>query len=232
MAAAPQLVAQVRSLERSAGRRRARSSQATSRRHQAATRRRWTRRRRRDCRPLSTPGEADAFVAARVADGSEFIKIIYDDTRDAYPGRPLPTLDENTVAALVTAAHARGRLAVAHIGNERYARSAIAAGVDGLAHLFVGTDCVGRLRAICGKRGVVRHPDVVGAVFGVRETGWSGLPQRRRHHEIREAAIPRSASRCRQQPRRCRATRRHRRSVSWPRPKCRCWREPTLPHRD
>ena len=96
---------------------------------------------------LSTPGEADAFVAARVAEGSDFIKIIYDDIDDAY-GK-LPTLDEETVAALATAAHARGRLAVAHIGNERYARGAIAAGVDGLAHLFVGTDRVAGLRTVC-----------------------------------------------------------------------------------
>ena len=86
---------------------------------------------------LTAPGEADAFVAARLAEGSDFIKIIYDDTSDAF-GRKLPTLAEETVAALGRSAHARGRIAVAHIGNERYARGAIAAGVDGLAHLFVG----------------------------------------------------------------------------------------------
>jgi imidazolonepropionase-like amidohydrolase len=86
---------------------------------------------------LTSPGEADAFVAARVAEGSDFIKIIFDDTSDAF-GRVLPTLNEQTVAALVTAAHARDQIAVAHIGNERYARGAIAAGIDGLAHLFVG----------------------------------------------------------------------------------------------
>jgi imidazolonepropionase-like amidohydrolase len=39
-----------------------------------------------------------------------------------------------TVAA---AAHRRGKLAIAHIGNYREARDAISAGVDGLAHLFV-----------------------------------------------------------------------------------------------
>lgn len=83
-------------------------------------------------------GEADVFVAARLAEGSDFLKIIYDDV-EQYLGRKLPTLDEATVAALVTAAHARGRLAVAHIGDERYARGAIAAGVDGLAHLFLGS---------------------------------------------------------------------------------------------
>ena len=87
---------------------------------------------------LTGAGEADAFVAARLAEGSDFLKIIYDDV-EQYLGRKLPTLDESTVAALVTAAHARGRLAVAHIGDERYARGAIAAGVDGLAHLFLGS---------------------------------------------------------------------------------------------
>ena len=86
---------------------------------------------------IAAPGEADAFVAARVAEGSDFIKIIYDDIERF--GKKLPTLDEATVAALATAAHARGRIAVAHIGDERTARSAIAAGVDGLAHLFEGT---------------------------------------------------------------------------------------------
>lgn len=85
---------------------------------------------------LSSPGEADAFVAARLAEGSDFIKIIYDEI-EKYGRRP--TLDEATVSALAAAAHTRGRIAVAHIGTERHARGAIAAGVDGLAHLFEGT---------------------------------------------------------------------------------------------
>lgn len=84
---------------------------------------------------LTARGEADAFVAARLEEGSDFIKIIYDEL--GIP-RKVPTLDEATIAALVTATHARSRIAVAHIGNERHARGAIAAGVDGLAHLFVG----------------------------------------------------------------------------------------------
>jgi len=86
---------------------------------------------------LTAPGEAAAFVAARIAEGSDFIKIIHDDTNAAY-GRTLPTLSEATVAALASAAHAQGRLAVAHIGTEQQAMRAIDAGVDGLAHLFVG----------------------------------------------------------------------------------------------
>jgi imidazolonepropionase-like amidohydrolase len=105
---------------------------------------------------LSGPGEADAFVAARVAEGSDFIKIIYDDI--ASYGKKLPMLDEATVAALVTAAHARERIAVAHIGTEDQARGAIAAGVDGLAHLFEGTTVTPDFGQFAAKHGVFVIP--------------------------------------------------------------------------
>jgi imidazolonepropionase-like amidohydrolase len=104
---------------------------------------------------LTAPGEADAFVAARLAEGSDFIKIIYDDI-EKYGKRP--TLDEATVAALATAAHARGRLAVAHIGTERGARGAIAAGVDGLAHLFEGNTVSLDFGTFAAKHGVFVIP--------------------------------------------------------------------------
>jgi imidazolonepropionase-like amidohydrolase len=106
---------------------------------------------------LNSPGEADAFVAARVAEGSEFIKIIFDDTSAAY-ARTLPTLDEATVAAIVTSAHKRDRIVVAHIGSERFARGAIAAGVDGLAHLFVGPKVSADFGRFAASRGVFVIP--------------------------------------------------------------------------
>ncbi|MEU0797084.1 amidohydrolase family protein [Amycolatopsis sp. NPDC005961] len=84
--------------------------------------------------PLPTvdgPAAAEAWVDARLRDGADYIKIVYDE-REGGP------MDEATLAALVRAAHARGVLAVAHTLAERPARAAIAAGVDGLAHLFVG----------------------------------------------------------------------------------------------
>jgi imidazolonepropionase-like amidohydrolase len=106
---------------------------------------------------LTAPGEADAFVAARLAEGSDFIKIIYDDTSDAY-ARTLPTLDQATVAALAKAANSRGKIAVAHIGNERFARGAIAAGVDGLAHLFVGPDVAADFGQVAANAGIFVIP--------------------------------------------------------------------------
>jgi imidazolonepropionase-like amidohydrolase len=84
---------------------------------------------------IASPDSAQAWVDARIAEGSDYIKIIIDDG-SAY-GMRLPTLSSDVVAALAKAAHARGKLAVAHIGTLAEARMAIDAGVDGLEHLFV-----------------------------------------------------------------------------------------------
>jgi imidazolonepropionase-like amidohydrolase len=87
---------------------------------------------------IERPESAQAFVDARVAEGSEFIKIVYDDGR-AY-GMKIATLDKATMRAVIEAAHKRGKLAVVHIGDQSSAREAIDAGADGLVHLFVDRD--------------------------------------------------------------------------------------------
>lgn len=84
---------------------------------------------------INGPDEAQAFVDARIAEGSDYIKIIYDDG-SAY-GLHFPTISKATMAAVVAAAHKRGKLTVVHIGTLQDARDAIDAGADGLAHLFV-----------------------------------------------------------------------------------------------
>jgi imidazolonepropionase-like amidohydrolase len=83
---------------------------------------------------VATPEEAQAFVDARIAEGSEWIKIIYDDL--ASLGMKVPALDQATLAALITAAHARGKLAVVHVLSPERARDAIESGADGLVHLY------------------------------------------------------------------------------------------------
>lgn len=84
---------------------------------------------------LSKPEDAPAFVAARVTDGSDYLKIVLDDGK--WFGKGIPTLDAATVAALVRAAHEHHLLAVVHIGSQAGARTALDAGADGLAHLFI-----------------------------------------------------------------------------------------------
>ncbi len=83
---------------------------------------------------LSSPAEAQKWVDDRVAESSDYIKIIVDDG-SAYGGHR-STLNQETVQALIDAAHKRGKLAVVHIGTQKEARMVIEAGADGLAHLF------------------------------------------------------------------------------------------------
>jgi hypothetical protein len=84
---------------------------------------------------LTGPDEAEAFVAARVAEGSDYLKIIIEDGAEL--GLSLPTLDQETVTALVQAAHEHGLLALVHVQTLAAAQQALAAGADGLAHIFV-----------------------------------------------------------------------------------------------
>lgn len=84
---------------------------------------------------LSSPQDAQAFVDARIAEGSHFIKIVMEQGR---PGHPLNSLDLATVTALIQATHLRGKLAVVHISTLESARQALQAGADGLVHLFTG----------------------------------------------------------------------------------------------
>lgn len=83
---------------------------------------------------LASAADAQTFVDARIAEGSDYIKIIYDDG-SAY-GISFPTLTKDELAAVVAAAHKRHKLVVVHIGSQAGARDAIEAGADGLAHTF------------------------------------------------------------------------------------------------
>ena len=84
---------------------------------------------------ITSASEALTFVDARIAEGSDWIKVVYDDA-SAY-GRSRPTLNLPTLRAVIAAAHHRGKIAVVHVGTRAAAREAIAAGADGLVHLFV-----------------------------------------------------------------------------------------------
>jgi hypothetical protein len=83
---------------------------------------------------LENGGDAQAFVDARIAEGSHFIKVVMED---GYGDHHFNSLDRATVKAVIAAAHKRGKLAVVHISTLENARAALEAGADGLAHLFV-----------------------------------------------------------------------------------------------
>jgi len=90
---------------------------------------------------LATPAEAQAFVDARIAEGSHFIKIVLEDGHGA---QRMNSLDIATAKALIEAAHRRGKRAVVHVSTLENARAALEAGADGLVHLFIGTDIAAR----------------------------------------------------------------------------------------
>ncbi|MEA2710325.1 MAG: hypothetical protein QOF78_2926 [Phycisphaerales bacterium] len=83
---------------------------------------------------LRGPGDAETFVEARIAEGADYLKIIYDDGKAA--GMKFSKLSPETMAAVVIAAHAKEKLAVVHVMDQESARQAIEAGADGFAHVF------------------------------------------------------------------------------------------------
>src|SRR5262249_40589739 len=83
---------------------------------------------------LDDPLQAQGFVDARIAEGSDLIKIMYEDTSGSLS---LPRMPKATMKAVIEAAHARGKLAVVHAGKRiEHVRDAIEAGADGAAHSF------------------------------------------------------------------------------------------------
>jgi imidazolonepropionase-like amidohydrolase len=81
--------------------------------------------------------DPQAFVDARIAEGSDYIKLIVE-TGEAY-GMNLPTLSKSDLTALIAAAHKHGKMAVVHISTLHGARDAIDAGADALVHIFADT---------------------------------------------------------------------------------------------
>jgi len=107
-----------------------------------------------------------AWVAARRAEGSDWIKVVLED--GATVGGTLPTLSRAQVAGIVEAAHAQGLAVVAHVGSHASAGTAVAAGVDGLAHLFLDEPADPELVAAAREAGVFVVPtlSVLASVAG------------------------------------------------------------------
>ncbi|ALG15145.1 amidohydrolase family protein [Kibdelosporangium phytohabitans] len=83
---------------------------------------------------LTAAEQAEQFVADRIADGSDYLKII------SGVGGRWPSLDSGTITALVTAAHARGLVVVAHVSSTAGVEEVVSAGVDVVAHVPAATE--------------------------------------------------------------------------------------------
>lgn len=85
---------------------------------------------------LAADGDAAAFVAARVAEGSDYIKLIVEDFSTHSHDRRLPTITPAQVGAAIAAARAQGRLGLVHVSSQADGLHAVASGADGLVHVF------------------------------------------------------------------------------------------------
>jgi len=100
------------------------------------------------------PGDAARFVADRLRDHSDYIKIIVEDPR--MPGTT--ALSPETITALVVAAHAAGLLVVAHAVTSTAMNFAADAGVDVITHAPVNRAITSDEAAGLAKRGAALLP--------------------------------------------------------------------------
>lgn len=85
--------------------------------------------------PVLAEGEdAAAFVAARVAEGSDYIKVIQDDGARGESSAFLPAFSDSQFGEVVRAAAAAGLPVVVHVQQADAVGPAVAAGADVIAH--------------------------------------------------------------------------------------------------
>ena len=139
---------------------------------------------------LAGDGDAAAFVAARVAEGSDYIKLIVEDFSTHSATQRLPTISPAQVTAAIAAAQGQGRLTVVHAASQADALHAVDSGADGLVHVFhdvaaspgfvaaargAGSFVVPTLSVIAGFAG----DDNGAALAGdARLSPWTGMEQR------------------------------------------------------
>ena len=85
---------------------------------------------------LDADGDPAAFVAGRVAEGSDYIKLILEDFSAHSDTRRLPTITAAQAKIAIATAHKAGKLGVVHVSRLQDGKAAIDAGADGLVHIF------------------------------------------------------------------------------------------------
>jgi hypothetical protein len=101
---------------------------------------------------LTGPEQAEQFVADRVAEGSDYLKI-FSGTAGRWP-----SLDLDTITGLTAAAHSRGLVVVAHISSVAGVGEVVSAGVDVVAHVPVDGELDKALAQRIAAAGIVVGP--------------------------------------------------------------------------
>jgi imidazolonepropionase-like amidohydrolase len=107
-----------------------------------------------DASAVTGPADADRFVAERVAEGADYIKVIVED-----PHRMgAAALDVATIAALVEAVHQARLKVIAHVTTIAALINAADAGVDILTHAPLDAGVDDNLASSLATRGIVSVP--------------------------------------------------------------------------
>lgn len=131
---------------------------------------------------LTSAGEAQQFVAERVGEGSDYLKIF------SGTGGLWPALDSETTKALVAAAHARGLLVVAHVSSVAGVEEVVDAGVDVLAHVPADAEMDQALVACIAEAGIVVGPTLATIENTLGEAGGPAVAGDRRLADVLGAA--------------------------------------------
>lgn len=103
---------------------------------------------------LAGPEEAGRFIADRVRDGSDFVKIMVEDPH--IPGaKPLAPA---VIAAVVVEAHKAGLLTIAHVVSADTLRTAVRAGLDIVTHTALTGELGAEFEQELAQRGTVIIP--------------------------------------------------------------------------
>ncbi len=106
---------------------------------------------------VTGPADADRFVAERIAEKADYIKVIVED-----PIRMgSAALDVATIAALVQSAHRAGLKVIAHVTTLAALTNAAEAGVDILTHAPLDATVDDSLVSALAKQGVVSVPTLI-----------------------------------------------------------------------
>ncbi|MFD5116491.1 amidohydrolase family protein [Streptomyces sp. NPDC058391] len=141
---------------------------------------------------ITHPEDAAAFVAARIAEGSDYLKVVIDE--GATGRAPVPTLCPDTVKALADAARAAGLRTIAHAVTAKETAIALDAGVDGLAHIWADTAPGDPAADELAERAAAQGVFVISAIVNYEVSG-GGSPDRvanARHvaGALRRAGVP------------------------------------------
>ncbi|MDQ2903114.1 MAG: amidohydrolase family protein [Chloroflexota bacterium] len=106
---------------------------------------------------VTGPADADRFVAERVLEGADYIKVIVED-----PNRMgSAAFDVATIAAIVKSAHQAGLKVIAHVTTLVALTNAADGGVDILTHAPIDAAVDDNLASSLAARGIVSVPTLI-----------------------------------------------------------------------